>query len=99
MDDAPRRADRVTLPMSVTYRVPGDDHWLQSRVVNMSDSGVLFGPTSLGLGASVEMIISSPVPIGSMTPGLRVCVATVVRTNEVGATGARFDQWRFLIES
>lgn len=99
MEGTAQRADRVPLPIMVTYRLPGDDDWLQSRLVNMSDSGVLFGPTNLAPGATVELIISSPIPIGSMSPGVRVCVAKVVRTNEVGVTGARFEAWRFLIES
>jgi len=93
------RADRIPRPISLTYRVAGDDHWMQSRVANMSESGVLFGPTSLAPGAKVELIIASPISLGSLTPGKVVCVANVVRTNEVGATGARFEGCRFLVES
>ena len=93
------RADRVPLPISLTYRVAGDDHWMQSRVANMSESGLLFGPTSLEPGARVELIIASPIAVGTLTPGKVVCVAHVVRTNEVGATGARFEGCRFLVES
>ena len=93
------RADRVPLPISLTYRRTGDDHWMQSRVANMSESGVLFGPTSLQPGARVELIITSPIALGSLTPGKVVCVANVVRTNEVGATGAQFERCRFLVES
>jgi PilZ domain len=95
----PQRANRVALPISLTYRVAGDDHWMQSRVANMSESGVLFGPTNLQPGARVELIIASPIAVGSLTPGKVVCVANVVRTNEVGATGARFEGCRFLVES
>ena len=93
------RADRVPLPISLTYRLAGDDHWMQGRVANISESGVLFGPTSLQPGARVELIIATPLAIGSLTPGKVVCVANVVRTNEVGATGARFEECRFLVES
>ena len=93
------RADRVPLPISLNYRVAGDDHWLQSRVANMSESGVLFGPTSLEPGVRVELIIASPIAVGSLVPGKVVCFANVVRTTEVGATGARFEACRFLLES
>ena len=93
------RADRVPLPISLTYRLPGDDHWLQSRVTNMSESGVLFGPTNLEPGASVELIIWSPIAVRSTAPGRVVCTARVVRTTEAGATGARFEACRFLVES
>ena len=93
------RADRVPVPISLTYRVDGDDHWLQSRVANMSESGVLFGPTSLELGARVEMIISSPIRIASTEPGRVVCRAHVVRITESGTAAVCFDGCRFLVES
>lgn len=98
MKDNVPRSDRLALPISLTYRSPGDEHWLQSRVVNMSDSGILFGPTMLEPGATVELIISAPVPVGSMAPGMRVCTGKVVRTNEVGVTAVRIEGSRFLIE-
>ena len=93
------RADRVPLPISLTYRVAGDDHWLQSRVANMSESGVLFGPTNLEVGARVEMIIASPIRVGTTEPGRVVCLAQVVRTTEWGTAAVRFDGCRFLVES
>jgi hypothetical protein len=93
------RADRVPLPISLTYRVAGDDHWLQSRIANMSESGVLFGPTSLEPGTRLELIIASPIPVSSLPPGRVVCVAQVVRTTEAGHTGARFEACRFVVES
>jgi hypothetical protein len=98
MQTVPPRANRVPLPISLTYRRAGDDHWMQSRVANLSESGVLFGPTNLQPGAKVELIIASPIAVGSLTAGKVVCVANVVRTNEVGATGARFEGCRFLVE-
>ena len=93
------RADRIPLPTPLNYRLTGDDHWLQSRVANMSESGVLFGPTSLEPGTRVEMIISSPIPVASTAAGKVVCTARVVRTTEAGATAARFEVCRFLLES
>jgi hypothetical protein len=93
------RADRVTLPIFITYRLTDDDHWLQSRVANLSESGVLFGPTSLEPGAHVELLIASPIPVHSLPPGRVVCLARVVRTTEAGHTGARFEGCRFVVES
>ena len=43
------RADRLQLRLPMTYRERGDEEWLLSRVVNLSESGVLFGPTELCL--------------------------------------------------
>jgi hypothetical protein len=93
------RADRVRLPLPVTYRVAGDDAWFQSRILNISESGVLFGPTELQAGMPVELIFSTPVQVGSIASGKLVCVAEVVRTTEVGTAAARFEDVRFLLES
>ena len=93
------RADRVLISISLTYRVAGDDHWLHGRVANLSESGVLFSPTELQPGAKLELIISSPIPVRTMAPGRMVCMARVVRTTEVGATGALFETCRFVVES
>jgi hypothetical protein len=96
--DVPR-AERLALQSAVTYRIAGDDHWLQGRVANLSESGMLFGPTDLTPGTRVELIIVSPISLKSMAPGRLVCVAEVVRTTEAGVTAARFEACRFLIES
>ena len=93
------RAERVGLLIPITYRVAGDEEWFQSRVVNISESGVLFGPTTLTPGTLVEVILSAPIPVGSMIPGKHVCTGQVVRTTEVGVVGARFGKRRFLLES
>ena len=87
------------MQIPITYRVGDDDHWFKSRVMNMSDSGVLFGPTALEPGTSLEMIFSPPVQVGTMAPGQTVCVGAVVRTTEVGVVGARFEECRFLLEA
>jgi hypothetical protein len=98
MDVTLPRADRLTLPIAIAYRCAGDDEWFRSRVVNISETGVLFGPTSLAAGAPVEVMFSAPVPIGSIATGQRVCAGAVVRTTETGAAGARFDACRFVLE-
>jgi hypothetical protein len=93
------RAQRVRLAIPIAYHRPGDDHWFQARVVNLSESGVLFGPTDLEPGATVEVIISPPVQVGSFAIGKQVCVGEVVRSTEMGAVAARFEECRFLLEA
>jgi hypothetical protein len=96
--DAPR-AKRLTMTAPIQYRLTGDDVWLEGRIVNISESGVLFAPTALGPGRSIEVIFSTPVPIDSIAPGTLVCVAEIVRTTPAGTAAARFDECRFLIEN
>ena len=71
---------------------------IASRVVNLSESGALFGPTELTPGTSVEVILSPPMQVGSLPTGKQVCSAEVVRATEVGAVAARFESaassWR-----
>ena len=93
------RADRLPLRLPITYRAQGDEDWLLSRVVNLSESGVLFGPTGLSPGTVVEMIISPPVSVGARAPGPHVCAGKVVRTTEMGDVAAQFETWRVLLES
>jgi len=93
------RADRLRLQIPLTYRAQGDEDWLLSRIVNISESGVLFGPTGLEPGTVVEVIISSPVPVGSRAAGPLVYAGKVVRTTEVGTVAARFDACRVLLEA
>jgi hypothetical protein len=49
--------------------------------------------------SSVEVILSPPMPVGSLPTGKQVCSAEVVRATEVGAVAARFEECRFLLES
>jgi hypothetical protein len=95
--DTPRAA-RLPLRISVTYRVPGHEEWLYSQVDNISESGVLFGPTTLTPGTPVEVIVFSPVRIGSLAPGKLRCIGEVVRATEAGHVGTQFEECRFLLE-
>jgi hypothetical protein len=89
----------MNLRVPITYRVAGDDHWFQGRIVNISESGVLFEPTELQAGMPVELIFSTPVQVGSIASGKLMCVGEVVRTTEMGVTGARFEEIRFVLEA
>ncbi len=66
--------------------------------MNLSESGVLFGPAALQPGAQVEVILSPPIQVGSMATGKQVCVGEVVRSTNGGAAAVRFEECRFLLE-
>jgi len=93
------RAKRLALMVPITYRLTSDEEWLQGRIVNISESGVMFAPAAVELGHAIEVIFSTPVPIDSLAPGKLICLAEVVRTTPVGTAAARFDECRFLIDS
>jgi hypothetical protein len=93
------RADRVTLAIPILYHRHGEDQWFQARVFNLSESGVLFGPSELEPGAEVEVILSPPIQVGGFASGKQVCVAEVIRTTESHTVAARFEECRFLLES
>ena len=93
------RAERVALRIPIAYHRPGDDHWFQAKIVNLSESGVLFGPSELPPGTPVEVLLSPPIQIGDLAPGKQVCVAEVVRTTEMHAVAVRFEECRFLLEA
>jgi hypothetical protein len=94
-----RRSERLAVPIPITYRIPGDDHWINSRVHNISESGVLFGPTTLSPGTPVEVMFSAPLNIGTLGSGKQVCAAEVVRTTDTGDAAVRFEECRFLLDS
>jgi PilZ domain len=96
------RATRVALTIPIMYRRPEDDGWIKATVVNLSDSGVLFGvllgPTGFAPGTPVEVILSPPFQVGSLAIGKQFCAAEVVRATEGGEVAARFEECRFLLE-
>ena len=93
------RAERVAVAIPILYRRAGDDDWMNARVVNLSESGVLFGPTGLEPGAPVEVMLSPPAHIASLATGRQVCQGAVVRVTDIGTAAARFDECRFILES
>jgi len=94
------RAERMRVWIPLRYRVAGHEHWLDSRILNISDSGVLFGPAVVSPepGTQVEVMFSSPVPIGTMAPGHMTCAGEIIRRTEQGQVGARFSQCRFVLD-
>jgi hypothetical protein len=99
MPDHNPRAERLAFPIPIMYRRRGDQDWFPSRVLNLSDSGVLFGPTELQLGTAVEIILTTPTQIAWFGPGKQVCPAEIVRATEGGAVAARFIGDRKCLES
>jgi len=93
------RAPRMSLPISVMYRHPDDDFWFSSQAVNISESGVLFGPAELTAGARVEVMLSPPVPVGTLATGPQICAGEVVRTTAAGGAAVRFQESWFLLEA
>ena len=94
------RAERMRVRIPVRYRMAGHEHWLDSRILDISDSGVLFGPAtgSPEPGAHVEVMFSSPVAIGALAPGQMMCAGEIVRMNEQGQLGAKFETCRFVLD-
>jgi hypothetical protein len=92
------RASRIALSIPIAYRRVGDDHWFPSRVMNLSESGILFGPTELQPGAAVEVMVSPPVQIGSLAQGRQVCAGEVVRSTHIGAVAVRVRACRFMLD-
>jgi hypothetical protein len=92
------RSKRVFLDVPVAYRTAGDEMWLQGRIVNVSESGIMFAPAVVEIGQSIEMIFSTPIAIASIAPGRLICKAKVVRTGVTGAAAVRFEEYRFLLE-
>jgi hypothetical protein len=93
------RAKRVSLPVPITYRSAGDDTWVQGRILNLSESGVMFAPAALEVGQSIEVIFSTPASVASFASGKILCVGKVVRTTPAGDAAAQFEECRFLLDS
>ena len=99
MPTALPRATRLPLPISVFYRHPQDDFWFSSQAVNLSESGILFGPADLTAGSQVEVMLSPPLPVGTLATGPQVFAGEVVRTTDAGAAAVRFEGSWFLLDS
>lgn len=93
------RAQRFVASVPILYRRPGEEDWLNAKSINVSESGVLFGPTALDAGEPIEVMISAPANMTSLAAGKQVCQGAVVRVTDVGTAAARFDECRFILES
>jgi NAD(P)-dependent dehydrogenase (short-subunit alcohol dehydrogenase family) len=68
------RATRVPLPIPIMYRRAGEDVWFQSTIVNISETGVLFGPAELQPGSEVVLSFSEALAYELASVGIRVSV-------------------------
>jgi hypothetical protein len=93
------RAQRLLLSVPVSYRAIGDEAWQSGRVRNISESGVMFAPADVRVGQDIEMVLSTPIPIQSIAPGRLFFSGKVVRKGPDESAAARFEEYRFLLES
>ena len=91
------RAERVSLTTPVRYRVAGESAWWTTQVVNVSESGILFGPASVSSGSQIELLFRCHVTIGSLIPGQHVCLGRAVRVAQ-DKVAAEFEVCRHLLE-
>ena len=76
-----QRSERIAFPIPIQYRRPGDADWCSSTVVNLSDSGVLFGPSELTPGTFVELAFPPPIRAGWLAPDKQIRGGEVVRVD------------------
>jgi hypothetical protein len=88
----------MTMTVPVRYRPIGAECWLECRMMNVSESGVLFGPSHVDVGTRVEVIFSTPVDIASLAAGTVFCVGEAVRVTSSQAAAVRFDECRFFLQ-
>lgn len=99
MTEMRSRADRVRTSIPVLYRYPGEDGWSESRALNVSSSGILFGPANVLSGAYVEVMLAPNERVGPVTTGPQIYAGEVVRTTDSGAVAVRFDESWFVLDS
>ena len=92
------RAARIVLGIPVRYRPVGDHQWMDSRVLNLSESGMLLGPVPLPAGVQLELAFVVPGNFASFAAGRVRCVGETVRRTPYGAVGVRFDECRYLVK-
>ena len=85
------RAVRVGLSIPVRYRIEGEERWRESRLINISESGMLFGPAPLQPGVGLEVACVVPAAVAGFPAGRVVCRGEAVRGLEHGAIAVRFD--------
>ena len=92
------RADRVPTSIPVLYRQPGEESWLESRALNVSQTGILFAPASLSSGTPVEVLLSPAERVGPVTTGPQIYAGEVVRTTDAGEAAVRFKESWFVLD-
>ena len=81
------RSARFALAVPGRYRLPPSNDWREVRVVNLSDTGILFrADEPLAFGTTFEMVVETPFRIGNLAPGRFRCLAKISRTEPVMST-------------
>ena len=95
------RSARFAVAVPGRYRLPPREGWRDVRVVNLSDSGILFrAGEPLAPGTLFEMVIETPFQIGNLAPGKFRCLARISRTEPIISpdqgypVGAEFVEFR-----
>lgn len=78
------RERRLRHCVSVLFRIPGSDEWIEGVTENISRSGILFrSPSPLEVGCSMELILEMPPELTGNEAALVVCEGSLVRVEPV----------------
>jgi PilZ domain len=91
------RERRLGHRVSVLFRIPGSDDWIEGVTENVSHSGLLFRSSSpLEVGSSMELILEMPRELTGDGAARVVCEGSLVRVEPVPPTRKR-EQSSFLM--
>jgi len=91
------RERRLRHRVSVLFRIPGSDKWVEGVTENISRSGLLFRSSSpLEVGSSVELILEMPHELTGDDNARVVCEGALVRVETVPAVRKK-EQSSFLM--
>lgn len=78
------RERRLRHRVSVLFRIPGSDEWIEGVTENISSSGILFrSPSPLEVGCSMELILEMPPELTGNEAARVVCEGSLVRVEPV----------------
>ncbi len=81
MASGPPRAERFPIHISVRFRPPGEEEWLEGETENISRTGVLFrAPIPLDVNTPVELQFGLPVEVGGEHGAMVLSLGRIVRT-------------------
>jgi hypothetical protein len=81
------RERRLRHRVSVLFRVPGSELWIEGVTENISRSGLLFrSPSPLEAGSGIELIFEMPHELTGDEDSRVLCEGTLVRVEPVPAT-------------
>jgi len=85
------RARRLKLDSPVRFRVKNVGSWLEGKIENISQSGVLFqGPQQMPVNALLEMVFEMPEEISGQKNSNVLCQARIIRSKGARDTGETF---------